>query len=165
MTLPPAFRLLFIATLVLGANQAGAACYTVHNADGQIVHRAEQAPASAAQALTVPDGGRVTLSPDGCATGVTVAEQVTPSTSSPSTAPLLTHVHIAASARTPYAVVGRDIAVVAPANAEQAWQRAPVADRAAPVSAARRHRPMETVITEWADGRVDVEQRPLPRRY
>jgi hypothetical protein len=141
MTPPPTFRLLFSAAMVLGAAQAGAACYTVHDAEGQIVHRADEAPASAAQAVTAPDGGRV-----------------------PSTAPLLTHVHIAASARTPYAVVGRDIAVVAPASAEQVWQRAPVADRAVPVRASR-PRPLETVITEWADGRVDVEQRPLPRRY
>ena len=164
MTPPPTFRLLFVAAMALGAAQAGAACYTVHDAEDQIVHRADEAPASAAQAVTVPDGGRVTLTPDGCASGVTVAEQVTPSTRTPSTAPLLTHVHIAASARTPYAVVGRDIAVVAPANAEQVWQRAPVAERAVPVRAPR-PRPLETVITEWADGRVDVEQRPLPRRY
>lgn len=55
-------------------------------------------------------------------------------------APLLTCLQTAASARTPYAVIARDIAVVAPANAEQVWQRAPLmatAGRVAPPATRR----------------------------
>ena len=50
--------------------------------------------------------------------GVAVAEQVTPAPEA-ARAPLLPAVQTAASARTPYAVIARDIAVVAPANPEQ----------------------------------------------
>lgn len=155
-------RLLITSVLGLAAAQAGATCYTVYDAAGQVMYQSDEAPASAAQAGTVPDGGRVVLSGAGCSAGVAVAEQVTAAPEA-RRAPLLTHVHIAASARTPYAVVGRDIAVVAPANADQVWQRMPVVDNTAPRFSQRRA--TETVITEWADGRVEVEQRPVLPRY
>ena len=86
----------------------------------------EAPPASAAEAGTVPEGGRVMLNGAHCTSGgVAVAEQIMPAPEA-ARAPRLTDVQTAASARTPYAVIARDIAVVAPANAEQVWQRAPL---------------------------------------
>ena len=58
-------------------------------------------------------------------------------------------------------VVGSGIAVVAPAHAEQVWERAPLVH---PVVPAAGRPAVETVITEWADGRTDVEQRPVRTR-
>lgn len=120
------FRLLLTSILSLAAAQANAACYTVSDAAGRVVHQADAPPASAAEAGTVPEGGRVMLNGAHCTSGgVAVAEQITPVPEA-ARAPLLTDVQTAASARTPYAVITRDIAVVAPANAEQVWQRAPL---------------------------------------
>ena len=67
----------------------------------------------------------------------------------------------ASAAQAPYAVVGSGIAVVAPAHAEQVWERAPLVH---PVVPAAGRPAVETVITEWADGRTDVEQRPVRTR-
>ena len=130
-----------------------------------MVHQADAPPASASEAGTVPEGGRVMLNGAHCTSGgLAVAEQITPVPEA-ARAQLLTYLQTAASARTPYAVIARDIAVVAPANAEQAWQRAPLmatAGRVAPP--ATRRSSTETVITEWADGRVEVERGPLTAR-
>ena len=62
-------------------------------------------------------------------------------------------------------MIARDIAVVAPANAEQVWQRAPLMATAGTVAPpATRRASTEAVITEWADGRVEVERGPLTAR-
>lgn len=158
-----ALRCLAASLLTLAATMAGAACYTVYDAHGRIVQQAGEPPASAAQAVRVPEGGRVVLNGDACAVReVALAEQITPAAASePASAPLLTNVGTAAAAQTPYAVVGRDIAVVAPAHAEQVWERAPLVREVAPAAASRPA--VETVITEWADGRTEVEQHPVRR--
>ena len=156
-------RCLAASLLTLVATQASAACYTVYDASGRIVQQAAEPPASAAQSARVPEGGRVLLNGDACARNVTVAEQITPPAArEPASAPLLTNVGTAAAAQTPYAVVGRDIAVVAPAHAEQVWERAPLVHNVVPSSS--RRAAVETVITEWADGRTEVEQHPVQRR-
>lgn len=162
---PLTFRLLLTSILSLAAAQANAACYTVYDAAGSVVHQANAPPASAAEAGTVPEGGRVMLNGAHCTSGgVAVAEQITPVPEA-ARAPLLTYLQTAASARTPYAVITRDIAVVAPANAEQVWQRAPLMATAGTVAPpATRRSSTEAVITEWADGRVEVERGPLTAR-
>ena len=116
---PLTFRLRLTSILSLAAAQANAACYTVYDAAGRVVHQADAPPASAAEAGTVPEGGRVMLNGAHCTSGgVAVAEQIMPAPEA-ARAPRLTDVQTAASARTPYAVITRDIAVVAPANPEQ----------------------------------------------
>ena len=80
------------------------------------MHQADAPPASAAEAGTVPDGGRVMLNGAHCTSGgLAVAEQITPVPEA-ARAQLMTYLQTAASARTPYAVIARDIAVVASAN-------------------------------------------------
>lgn len=51
---PLTFRLLLTSILSLAAAQANAACYTVYDAAGSLVHQADAPPASAAEAGTVP---------------------------------------------------------------------------------------------------------------
>ena len=51
---PLTFRLLLTSILSLAAAQASAACYTVYDAAGRVVHQAYAPPASAAEAGTVP---------------------------------------------------------------------------------------------------------------
>lgn len=152
-----ALRCLSTSVLALAAAQAGAACYTVYDASGHMLHSAGAPPTSAAQAGSLSDGARVVLNGEQCAAGPGVAEQIAPARAAAS-APLLTDAHTAAAAQAPYALVARGIAVVAPANAEQVWRSAPIADAPAARPA------MLTVITEWADGRTEVEQRPAPPR-
>ncbi|QTD46578.1 hypothetical protein [Ottowia testudinis] len=157
-------RLTMFAALAAVSGQAVAACYIVFDGAGQVVHQADGPPTSAAQAVTVPQGGRVVLNGERCTGGVMVAEQLT---SAPEPAPLPTKVQPAATAGTPYALAGRDIDAAGPVNAQQMRQRSPEASGImadAPAARARR-RDTETVITEWADGRVDVERRALLPRY
>ena len=157
-----ALHCLTASLLTLPAAQASAACYTVYDAQGGVVQQADAPPASAAQAASVPAGGRVVLNGDACAREVAMAGQIAPAPARESaSAPLLTHVANAAAAQAPYAVVGSGIAVVAPAHAEQVWERAPLVH---PVVPAAGRPAVETVITEWADGRTDVEQRPVRTR-
>ena len=156
-----ALRCLTVSVLSLAAAQAGAACYTVYDAAGRVVQQADQPPTTVAQAGSVPANGRVVLDGDRCTSRLAAAQPTAAARAA--SAPLFTDVQTAAAAQTPYAVVARNIAVVAPADAEQVWQQAPIAHPVAlqPVGA----RATETVITEWADGRTDVEERPAsPRR-
>ena len=159
-----ALQLLGTSLLALATASATAACYTVYDASGRVVHRADAPPATVAQAGRLPDGGRVVLNGDQCGHDVTLAEQVAPARQ-PASAPLLTDVQVAAAVQAPYAVVGQGIAVVAPADAERVWKNTPIVDSATSESpsAADRARLTETVITEWADGRTEVEHRPLAR--
>jgi len=157
-----ALHCLTASLLTLPAAQVSAACYTVYDAQGGVVQQADAPPASAAQAASVPAGGRVVLNGDACAREVAMAGQIAPAPArEPASAPLLTHVANAAAAQAPYAVVGSGIAVVAPAHAEQVWERAPLVH---PVVPAAGRPAVETVITEWADGRTDLEQRPVRTR-
>ena len=159
-----ALQLLGTSMLVLAAAPASAACYAGYDATGRVVRSADAPPATVAEAGRLPDGGRVVLNGDQCGHDVTLAVQVTPTRQSAS-APLLTDVHVAAAMQAPYAVVGQGIAAVAPAHAERVWQSTPIVDASASESpsAADRPRLTETVITEWADGRTEVEQRPVAR--
>ena len=146
------------------------ACYTVFNADGAVVLQTAEAPRYPGQATTVPEGGRVAIQAGDCpamgappmAFAAASDEQATAVPPSRA-APLLTNVGTAASAHVPYERVTSGIAVVSPAVAEQVWRQAPVAISAGPSDASPAGGDAvetELVITEWADGRTEVERRP-----
>lgn len=146
------------------------ACYTVFNADGAVVLQTAEAPRYAAQATTVPEGGRVAIQAGDCpamgappmASAAAFDDEATAVPPSRA-APLLTNVGTAASAHVPYERVMPGIAVVSPAVAEQVWRQAQVANSADPTGASPAGgdaAETELVITEWADGRTEVERRP-----
>ena len=158
---------LLMAFMLAGPAQA---CYTVFNADGAVVLQTAEAPRYAGQAVTVPEGGRVAIQAGDCpAMGAPPMAPVAKSDDEPASAPpsraapLLTNVGTAAAARVPYARATPGIAVVPPAAAEQVWRQAPTAEitrqnAAPPVGNGTAE--TELVITEWADGRTEVERRP-----
>ena len=71
-----ALNCLTASLLTLPAAQVSAACYTVYDAQGGVVQQADAPPASAAQAASVPAGGRVVLNGDACAREVAMAGQI-----------------------------------------------------------------------------------------
>lgn len=164
-----------LAATVLAAGPV-LACYSVYDASGQLVHRAPQPPSSATEAVAVPPGGRVAINGLHCiglsprdAAPIAPEGQVEPLTApSARGAPLLTSQAAAVAAGARHAVIAPGIVAVSQADAEQVWAQAPLAAPKPAVAEqvfsdrtrAARQGAMEVVITEWADGRTDVERRP-----
>lgn len=161
-----------LSLFALGCLAAGGAqaCYTVLDAGGTVVWRATKAPRRASQAVTVPEGGRVLINGAPCSAlraRVDMDGNAGVPRATVGAAPLLTDVDTAAAAHVRYERVSGEIAVVPPAMAEQAWQRADRRELTASshpdqaeLNATAGPPDDELVITEWADGRTEVHRQP-----
>lgn len=109
-----------VASLLAAASWQALACYTVYDSNNRVMYRGEKAPVDMSVPLhdTLPQrfpGGQMVFDSGSCALAPAAALS---SRSSPgSSAPLFTDRHTAQRIGVPYALVGGDIALVAPRDA------------------------------------------------
>lgn len=111
---------ILVASLLTAASWQALACYTVYNANNRIMYRGENAPVDMSLPLhdTLPQrfpGGQMVFDNGSCALAPVAA--LAPRSSAASSAPLFTDQRTAQRIGVPYALVGRDIAMVAPRDA------------------------------------------------